>query len=236
MTAQSNRVTNVLCSAFCLASVALGCSRGADSNQDTTQPTQSAPLPSADAPIILRGTVASISGNQLVLTSDTETVKVTMTQPFHLYSRVPGDISRVSDNSFVGVTSVKQADGSELATKINIFPEELRGLGEGSRMMAPDTSAAASRMTNGNVSASRMTNGTASQSRMSNGSVSGTNGSSLIVNYAGGSQTVTVSPTVIVTEMKVSSAPLAKGDRVALVVKKAADGSLTSDKAISTGR
>ena len=57
------------------------------------------------------------------------------------------------------------------------FPEELRGMGEGSRMMAP--SASASRMTNGSVSTSRMTNGTASQSRMSNGSVSSTSGTSL---------------------------------------------------------
>ena len=103
-------------------------------------------------------------------------------------------------------------------------------------MMTPDQSAAASRMTNGNVTASRMTNGTASQSRMSNGSVSSTNGSSLVVQYAGGSQSVTVPPNTPVTELKPASRELAAGDQVAVLAKRASDGSLTSDKAISTAK
>jgi hypothetical protein len=223
----------VLCSS--LALVAFACSRGANSNQDTTQPAQSAQTPNSDAPI-LRGTVVSVSANQLVLKSDSSTVTVAMVQPFHFYVRAPSDLSKVKESSFVGVTSVKQPDGSERATQINIFPEELRGVGEGSRMMAPNTSAAASRMTNGKVSASRMTNGTASPSRMSNGSVSSTNGSSLVVQYAGGSQNVTVPPNTPVTELKPSSKAIAAGDQVALMAKKAADGSLTADKAISMAR
>jgi hypothetical protein len=90
-------------------------------------------------------------------------------------------------------------------------------------------------MTNGNVSASRMTNGTA-QSRMSNGSVSSTNGSSLVVQYAGGSQNVTVPPNTPVTELKLSSKNVAVGDQLAVMAKKAADGSLTADKAVSTAK
>ena len=103
-------------------------------------------------------------------------------------------------------------------------------------MMASNASANASRMTNGKVSASRMTNGTASQSRMSNGNVSSTNGSSLVVQYAGGSQNVTVPPNTPVTELKLASKKLAAGDQVAVLAKKAPDGSLTSDKAISTAK
>src|ERR1700704_2258797 len=142
-----------------VALAAFACSRGANSNQDTTQPAQSAQTPNPDAPI-LRGTVVSVSANQLVLKSDSSTVTVALAQPFHFYVRAPSDLSKVKQSSFVGVTSVKQPDGSERATQINIFPEELRGVGEGSRMMAPDTRANPSRMTNGNVSTSRMTNGT----------------------------------------------------------------------------
>ena len=224
----------VLCSsvAFC----AFACNRSADSNQDSTQVAENARTPNPDAPAMVRGTVVSVSANQLVLKSDTGTVTVGLTQPFHLYVRAPSDLSRVKEGSFVGVTSVKQPDGSERATEIHVFPEELRGVGEGSRMMAPNTSAAASRMTNGQVSASRMTNGTASQSRMSNGNVSSTNGSSLVVQYAGGSQNVTVPPNTPVTELKLASRALAAGDRVAVVAKKAPDGSLTADKAISTAK
>ena len=91
-------------------------------------------------------------------------------------------------------------------------------------------------MTNGSVSTSRMTNGTASQSRMSNGSVSSANGSSLVVQYAGGSQAVTVPSNTPVSELKVASRSIAVGDQVAVLVKKAPDGSLSADKALSTAR
>jgi len=224
----------------------IACKPSADSTQDTAQPAQTAQAPNPDAPIMLRGTVMSASANKLVLKSDTGVVTVTMAQPFHVYTRAPSDLSHVTEKSFIGVTTVKQADGSERATEIHVFPEELRGMGEGSRMMAPDMSTGASRMTNGNVSPSRMTNGMASQSRMtngmasqsrmSNGNVSRTNGSSLVVQYAGGSQNVTVPPNTPVSELKIVSRNLAVGDQVAVVAKKAPDGSLTADKAISTAR
>ena len=106
-------------------------------------------------------------------------------------------------------------------------------------MMAPNAGGGGgggSRMTNGNVSGSRMTNGTASQSRMSNGNVSSTNGSNLIVQYAGGSQNVTVPPNTPVTELKIASRSIATGDRVAVLARRAPDGSLAADKAISTAR
>jgi len=187
-------------------------------------------------PMTVRGTVVSDSANALVLKSDTGDVAVTMVQPFRLYTRVPSDLSHVKEGSFIGVTTVKQPDGSERATEIHIFPEELRGLGEGSRMMAPPRSGGSSRMTNGSVSTSRMTNGTASQSRMSNGSVSSAKGSSLVVQYAGGSQAVTVPSNTPVSELKVASRSIAVGDQVAVLVKKAPDGSLSADKALSTAR
>jgi hypothetical protein len=224
----------ILCSSLLLA--ASGCNKNSDANTAATSSTDTAQASNPNAPIMLRGTVVSTSANQLVLKSDTGSVTVTMTQPFNVYTRVPSNLSQVKEKTFIGVTTVKQPDGSERATEIHIFPEALRGMGEGSRMMAPNTGANASRMTNGNVTASRMTNGAVSQSRMSNGSVSSTNGTSLVVQYAGGSQNVTVPPNTPVTELKVGSGKLAPGDRVAVVAKRAADGSLTADKAISTAR
>jgi hypothetical protein len=220
---------------FLALATAAGCSRSADSKQDTSLPAQNAQGSNPAAPILFRGTVVSVSANQLALKSDTGTITVTIAQPFQVYTRAPSDLSKVQEKSFIGVTTVKQPDGSERATEIHIFPAELRGLGEGSRMMGPATGASASRMTNGNVSASRMTNGTA-QSRMSNGSVTSANGSSLVVQYAGGSTSVTVPPNTPVTELKPTSKPLAAGDQIALLAKKARDGSFTADKAISTAK
>ncbi len=219
----------------CLAFPATGCNRSANSSADTAQPAQSVQATTnPDSSITLRGAVVSVTTNQIVLKSDTGNVTVTVAQPFHLYTRAPSNLSQVKENSFIGVTTVKQADGSERATEIHIFPEALRGLGEGSRMMAPNASA--SRMTNGNVSTSRMTNGTASQSRMSNGNVSSNKGTSLVVQYAGGSQSVSVPPNTPVTELKLASRGLAAGDQVAVVAKRSPDGSLTADKAISTAK
>jgi hypothetical protein len=224
----------IVCSSIALTVIA--CSRSADSNQSDTTAARSSASTNPDAPILLRGTVVSASANEVVIKSDTGVVTVKLAQPFHLFTRAPSDLSQVKQSSFIGVTTVKQPDGSERATEIHVFPEELRGLGEGSRMMAPVASATASRMTNGNVSASRMTNGTASPSRMSNGSVSSTSGSSLVVQYAGGSRNVTVPPNTPVTGFKIASRVLVAGDQVAVLAKKAADGSLTADKGISTAK
>ena len=230
----TNRTARRLIVCSSIALTVIGCNRSADSNQSDTAAAQSAQAPNPDAPILVRGTVVSASTNEVVIKSDSGVVTVKLTQPFHLYTRVPSDLSQVKQSSFIGVTTVKQPDGAERATEIHVFPEELRGVGEGSRMMAP--MASASRMTNGNVSASRMMNGTASQSRMSNGSVSSTTGSSLVVQYAGGSQNVTVPPNTPVTGFKIASRDLAAGDQVAVLAKKGANGSLTADKAISTAK
>jgi hypothetical protein len=220
------------CSLLLLPLLFSACSRGSDARVDTTTPaaatTQAATAPNPDAPVMLRGTIASVSPTELVMKTDTATVTVKLEQPFHLYTREPSDLSHVTQSSFIGVTTVKQPDGTEQATEIHVFPEDLRGLGEGSRMMTPDTGSAASRMTNGTASPAP------TASRMSNGSVSSTNGSTLVVQYAGGSQNVTVPPNTPVTDFTLSTKPLAAGDQVAIIVKKAADGTLTSSKGVST--
>jgi len=72
--------------------------------------------------------------------------------------------------------------------------------------------------------------------RISNGTVSSTNGSSLFVQYAGGSQNVTVPPDTPVTEFKFASRDLAAGDQVAVLARKAPDGSLTAGKALFTAK
>jgi len=214
----------VLCSFVALALTA--CNRGADSRQaiDRLPATDSQAVNPA-APVTVRGTVVSASAGEIVLKNDSATVTVKVAQPFHVYTRVPSDMSQVKATTFIGVTTVKQPDGSEQATEIHVFPEELRGLGEGSRMMTPSSAS---------TSPSRMTNGAVTTSRMSNGNVATTNGSSLVVEYPGGSQTVTVPPNTPVTELKLSPAKLAAGDQVAALVKKAADGSFTSSTAILT--
>jgi hypothetical protein len=172
---------------------------------------------------MVRGTIAEVSDGEVTVKTATGDVSVTLTKAFQLFARAPSDLAHVKDSSFVGVTSVKQPNGAEKATEIHIFPEELRGMGEGSHMMSDATP-------------SRMTNGSVSEPRMSNGSVKHTGGSTIQVKYQGGVQTITVPPGVAVTEIKPSQAKLSTGDKVVLQAQKDSNGSLSSSRAILSGK
>jgi hypothetical protein len=216
------------------ALVAGACSRESGTVQSDTTSAQATP-PATDSVANIRGTIASVAATEVVITTDTGKVTIRLTQPFQVYDREPGKLADVKDNSFIGVTTVKQPDGTEQATEIHIFPEELRGLGEGSRMMAPNAGGSG-RMTNGAVTGSRMTNGTASPSRMSNGNVTNATGSTFVVQYAGGSQSVKVPANTPVTEIKATSKALAAGNQAVIIAKRGVDGSLSSDKGLLAGK
>ena len=214
------------------------CSRESGTVQSDTTSAQAAP-PATDSVANIRGAVASVSATDIVITTDTGKVTIKLTQPFQVYDREPGKLADVKDNSFIGVTTVKQPDGTEQATEIHIFPEELRGLGEGSRMMTQNAGGdggGGGRMTNGAVTGSRMTNGTASPSRMSNGNVTNATGSTFVVQYAGGSQSVKVPANTPVTEIKATSKTLAAGNQAVIIARRGADGSLSSDKGLLAGK
>jgi len=199
---------------------------------------QDVPARNPDGVILVRGTVERASADELAIKppggGDVTTVK--LAQPLHLYVRIAGDLSHLRDTNFVGVTSVKQPDGTERAIRIGILPEELRGIGEGSYMMNPAAGAAPSRMTNGSVSASRMADDTASQSRMSNGSVKRTDASTVTVQYQGGVQKITVPADTPVQEYQLTATRPTVGDQVFLWARKAPDGSLSVDKGIVAGK
>jgi len=228
--------------AFCALTsvmIVIACAQRADTSADTTAAVSSTPsntVSSNDTSAMVRGTIKSASSSSLVVTTQSGDVTVAVTPPLQVYSRQPATLADVKDNTFIGVTTVKQPDGSERATEIHIFPEELRGLGEGSRMMnGGGGGGGGNRMTNGAVSNSRMTNGTATASRMSNGNVANATGSTLEVQYAGGSQKVTVPPNTRVTQLKPVSKQLAAGDQVVVTAKKAADGTLSTNRVMLAG-
>ena len=174
----------------------------------------------------VRGKLQAATADSLDIMSAKGLVHVKIKQPLKTYGRMPSSLSKVKSTSFVGVTSVKQADGTELAKAINIFPADLRGIGEGSNMMdMPPGSVNQSRMTNGSVApapvASRMTNGTVQKQGA---------GTTLVVKYQDGTQTISVPSNVEVTETAQIQVQLRAGDTVNVVVEKQGDGSLTTSK------
>ncbi len=219
----------------------LACGTKEKPQVDTTTPSSTpAPPPSgaastapaADSMILVRGSLASVTPTELVVKTDSTTVTVSTPQPIQVFAREPSNLSHVAPNSFVGVTTVKQADGSEKATEIHIFAEALRGLGEGSRMMNPPaTGNSASRMTNGSVSGAQPANDAAA-AKMSNGSVATSNGATIVVQFAGGSTTAVVPPNTPVTEIKQTHEKLAVGDRVTVVGIRTPGGTLTAQKVL----
>lgn len=229
-------------------SITMGCSRRESSSGAVAQDSSATPSrvtgaagrsSAAPADSIVRGTVAALSDSVLTVTAPNGTTRVALTQPVTVYERRAADLSRVTDNSFVGVTSVLQPDGTQRATEIHIFPEELRGLGEGSRPMGAQGGGSRSTMTNGSVGNSRMTNGNA---RMTNGAARMTNGTSrgaaagpITVAYNGGSQTFTVPPDVTVTEIARVTKKLTPGMSIVIPAVKQSDGTLKTSRVMLTG-
>jgi hypothetical protein len=134
-------------------------------------------------------------------------------------------LSHVASNSYVGVPSVQQADGTELAKQVIIFPKEMRGAAEGSVLTDAPGATTHSRMTNGSVSKPAV-----SQSRMTNGSVEKGGGSTLVVRYQDGSQTISIPAGVPVTLVAKEPVTLGAGDIIYAPTEKLPDGTLTTDK------
>src|SRR5258705_3784358 len=132
------------------------------------------------------GKVQSFTSNSLDVANPSGVVHVTVTQSLATYKQIPSDLSHVGSTSYVGVASEQQADGTELAKQVIIFPRELRGTAEGSVLLDAPGAATHSRMTNGSVSSPAV-----SHSRMTNGTVQ-KGGSTLVVRYQEGSQTISI--------------------------------------------
>jgi hypothetical protein len=206
-----------------VSSVAFGCSRKSDTR--TT---------SASAITPVRGKLVSVSDSVLTVASANGEVRVALVQPVHVYLRQPAQLSGVTEGSFVGVTSVPGTDGAQRATEIHIFPEELRGTGEGSYLMGQESGEGdQARMSNGTVGASRMTNGAAS--RMTNGAAGAQSGGTLTVNYNGGSQTITIPSDVTVTAIVPTQTKLSPGQNLVVLADKQPDGTLRASRVMLIG-
>jgi hypothetical protein len=184
----------------------------------------------------VRGTITAVSDSSLTVSTATGAQQIHIAAPLRVYTRTASDLAHVTPNAFVGITSVTQADGSQRATEIHIFPEELRGTGEGSRMMEPTAGGGRSTMTNGAIAPSRMTNGSVSGSRMTNGTVGATGGgTSYTVEYQGGTQTIAIPAGVTVTAIVPTQTKLAVGANVVVLASPDANGRPSASSVMLSG-
>jgi hypothetical protein len=171
------------------------------------------------------GKVQAFTGSSLDVATPAGVVHVDVKQPLTTYEQVPSDLSHVTSTSYVGVASTEQADGKEVAKQIIIFPPELSGAAEGSVLTDPPGATTHSRMTNGSVSRPAV-----SHSRMTNGTVEKGSGTTIVVQYQGGSKTISVPPDVPVTKVAPEQVTFAGGDIVYAPTEKLPDGTLVTDK------
>ena len=228
---------------------------GACSKSDnSSSATPATPEPSSGTPVeaqsaagessranAVRGKIVSVSDTVLTISTRGGEMRVQIAQPLEIYGRVPAKLADVKQNSFVGITSAPQPDGSLRATEIHIFPEKLRGTNEGSFVMGQrgGQRPGANTMTNGTVSGSTMTNGAVagSENRMTNGTVGAQSGNTLTVRFQGNSQTIVVPENVTVTAVALTQTQLAPGMNVVIQATRAPDGTLkASTVMLSAGR
>ena len=120
----------------------------------------------------IRGTLESLNGSVLTVDTTTGSVRVQLDGATMITAVIQSDRAHITDGSFLGITSVPGPDGSERAVEIHVFPESMRGAGEGRREWDLPGAGRSSKMTNGTATASKMTNGTVATSKMTNGTVS----------------------------------------------------------------
>lgn len=176
----------------------------------------------------VKGKLEAVTRDSISIRTQSGVVRIAIKPPLTTYRQVPSDLSHVTSSSYVGVASEKQANGTEVATQIKIFPPELRGAGEGSFTMGAASGAMShSRMTNGSVyrPVSAM-----SHSRMTNGTVQKGNGPTVVVHYQDGAETISVPAGVPVTQVVPGKVNLVPGDTVYAATSKQSNGTLTTNK------
>jgi hypothetical protein len=161
-----------------------------------------------------RGIIASFDGTTLVVqTPDGKTTSVAVPADVRINANGKAKLSDIKPGDFVGSAADKGLDGKLHAEEVHIFPEAMRGTGEGHRPMGPNPNRS---MTNGTVAlndpeARTMTNGTVSVA-------SGMGAVTLTVKYKDGDQTIEVAPdTPVVTIIPGDRTLLKPGATVSVV-------------------
>jgi hypothetical protein len=170
------------------------------------------------SPSRVRGTIESVDGETLMVKSRSgEDVKLTMAGDIRVVGIVKIALSDIKVGSFIGTTTVPGPDGGNNAVEVHVFPENMRGTGEGSRPydLKPNSS---------------MTNATVAES------VVGNDGHTLLIKYKDGEKKVVVGPdTPVVTYVPADKPDLKPGAKVIAFMKKLPDGSFETNR-VSVGR
>jgi Domain of unknown function (DUF5666) len=161
------------------------------------------------APHRIRGTIDQVSADTLTIrAADGSEQTVTLAPDVRIASDRSLSLGDIKAGDYIGTAANRQADGSLVAIEVTVFPEALRGAGEGQR---PWDEGPNSSMTNANVDEV----------------VTGTDGRTLKLSYKGGTAEVEVPPDVpIVTPVPGDRSLLIPGKAVVAFMRPGANGAL----------
>ncbi|MBV8840739.1 MAG: hypothetical protein JO000_29730 [Alphaproteobacteria bacterium] len=172
-----------------------------------------------DQPVRVRGTIDRVEGGlYIVKARGGSELKVKLPDNVMVVSLIKASLADIKPGSYVGVSGMPQPDGSQKALEVHIFPEAMRGVGEGHRPWDLQPS-------------STMTNGAVDQSSAS------TDGQVLTLKYKDGEKKIVVTPeTSIVTYQPGDKSELKPGAPIFIsAATKGADGTLETPR-INVGR
>ena len=167
----------------------------------------------AQTPPRTRGVITAVSDNSVTLRSHAGAVTLRITADTGYVGATKASLSAVQSGRFIGTAAVPQPGGGLKALEVTVFPESMRGSGEGNYGWDLGRN-------------SSMTNGTI-------GSVVGTNGRTMTVDYKGGQKKLTVPDDVPVVDLEPGTKALLKpGAHVVAFGPKGADGSVDAKRII----
>ncbi|WP_139209991.1 hypothetical protein [Palleronia pelagia] len=162
----------------------------------------------------LRGEVTSTSGDTVTVTTQGgDSYDVTLTDDFSVLVYEYIEIGDVRQGDFLSIPSTEGEDGRKVAVSINVFPEALRGTGEGETAwdLTED---------------SLMTNATVGEV------VNASDGSVIVVSYNGEDEPVLVPEGTPITEFNIApDRDLSEGDMAILFVTQEPDGGISANLA-----
>lgn len=108
-----------------------------------------APAPPPGRPITIRGTVVALEGARLRVATASGDHVITLVEPLTVVAARSADLGDITPGTFLGTAARTEADGTLRALEVHIFPESMRGAGEGHRPWERSGTT----MTNANVEA-----------------------------------------------------------------------------------
>jgi len=135
-------------------------------------------LTAQEARVRVRGTIERVEGDTYIVKArNGDELKIKLAEKAGISAVVAATLADIKPGTYVGIAGMPQADGSQRALEVLLFPEAMRGAGDGHYGWDLQAS---STMTNGNVEQSAVS----------------TDGQVLTVKYKDGEKKIVVPPDV----------------------------------------